>query len=149
MTGYIWSFMIYTLGAIGVLFMGYVMAKRFIDGTFGANLDAKNFLKLEQGLRLEQKKCIYVIKAGEQRFLIASTPEKVSFLSELKEGNVPEVYTQNSSVAASSYTQENQSSQISYNTHSSPASSSAQKQQIHPDLEAKLKYFNVVKNALK
>ncbi|MEW5821229.1 MAG: flagellar biosynthetic protein FliO [Cyanobacteriota bacterium] len=122
MTEFIFGFTVYTLGAIGVLVLGYVAAKYLINNTgFKPNHPQKDFLKIEQGLALENRKSIYMVKAGKQRFLVATTPENVSFLAELDNDNQPKDYLERSD-----------------NTISTP--------QMHPDLQNKLKYINMAKN---
>lgn len=122
MTHYIIGFVVYTLGTIGVLFIGYIMVKYFLNiNPMKINKTQKSFLKLEQGISLEPRKSVYILKAGKQRFLIATTPDKVCFLSELDKNNTLPV----------------------------DSNESVDSVQMHPELESKLKYINFVKDTLK
>lgn len=122
MTHYIIGFVIYTLGTIGVLFIGYIMVKHFLNvNPIKVNKTQKKFLKLEQGISLEPRKSVYILKAGKQRFLIATTPDKVCFLSELDKDNIQTV----------------------------DPNETIDSVQMHPELESKLKYINFVKDTLK
>lgn len=158
MTSYIWSFFIYTLGAVGVLLAGYIVAKHFINSGFDMIKNPqKDFLKLEQGIRLEQKKSVYLLRAGNQRFLVASSPEGVTFLSELNPDNVlPEIektpqQPNNPTINnVSAHTHSGFDDNISYmpNQRAPQPTYQHEKQQMHPDLEAKLKYVNMIKTAI-
>ena len=78
MFGYLTGFCVYTFAMIG--------AKRCMYG----NLSAKNkdkFLEVETSLVIEPKKTIYVLKAGNEKFLIASDMERTSFLTKLDSEN--------------------------------------------------------------
>lgn len=128
MTEFIMGFTVYTLGIIGLLFIGFFVAKYLINNT-GKNLHKqKNFLKVEQAIGLEARKTIYVLKAGKQKFLVATTPDSVCFLSELDKDNLQTTIQ---------------------SPNQQPAQDDANfrpQQQMHPDLEAKLKYINFTKS---
>lgn len=86
MFGYLTGFCVYTFAMIGIILVGFVVAKRCMYG----NSSAKNrdkFLEVETSLVIEPKKTIYVLKAGNEKFLIASDMEKTSFLTKLDSEN--------------------------------------------------------------
>ena len=86
MFGYLTGFCVYTFAMIGRILVGFVVAKRCMYG----NLSAKNkdkFLEVETSLVIEPKKTIYVLKAGNEKFLIASDMERTSFLTKLDSEN--------------------------------------------------------------
>lgn len=128
MTEFIIGFTVYTLGIIGLLVVGFVLAKYFMNNTGKFKGRQKNFLKIEQGMPLEPRKTVYVLKAGKQKFLIATTPENVSFLAELDKDNLQ-----------TTCQIQDQQENNSLNNITPP-------QQMHPDLEAKLKYINFTKS---
>lgn len=139
MTEFILGFTVYTLGAIGVLVLGYVAVKYFVNHGIISNnpRKMKSFLNVEQGLNLEPRKAVYVVKAGSQRFLVATTPDNVSFLAELDKDNLPQQPQQR---------QPQQRQQVQATQQQQPQ---MQMPKMHPDLEAKLRYVNVVKHFTK
>jgi len=84
MTGYITGFSVYTLAMIGVIFIALVVVKKCL--TFTPHKNKNNFLKVENCLNLEPRKNLYVVKAGRERFLIASSGDQCNFMTKL-EGN--------------------------------------------------------------
>jgi len=88
MTGYIASFTVYTCAMIGLIFIAYVVAKKsmLIDG-FSAKKNNK-FLSVETSLSLAPRKTLYVVKAGDEKFLISSDVERTSFLTKLAAENM-------------------------------------------------------------
>ena len=83
MTGYISGFLVYTLAMIGVIFIAFIIAKKSLS--FTSNKNKSNFLKVENSLNLEPRKNLYVVKAGREKFLIASSGEGCQFISKLGE----------------------------------------------------------------
>lgn len=80
---YLINFTAYTLAMVGVIFMCLIVYKKcFMDGNRGANQD---FLKVENCLNLTPRKSIYVLRAGNEKFLIASDVEQTSFLARLED----------------------------------------------------------------
>lgn len=121
MTDFIVGFTVYTFGIIGVLLLGYILTKHIMNnvGIKGNSLN-REFLKVEQGIALEARKFVYIVKAGKQKFLVATTPENVSFLAELDKDNIMVEETKNVMAPP----------------------------QLHPDLEARLKYINFAKGLM-
>lgn len=84
MGGYFAGFCFYTFAMIGIILIGFVIAKKcMMSNPLARNKD--KFLQVENALVIEPKKTIYVIKAGEEKFLIASDAERTSFLTRLNE----------------------------------------------------------------
>ena len=81
MTGYITGFLVYTLAMIGVIFIAFIIAKKSLS--FTSNKNKSNFLKVENCLNLEPRKNLYVVKAGREKFLIASSGEGCQLISKL------------------------------------------------------------------
>jgi flagellar biogenesis protein FliO len=69
---------------IGVIFIAFVVAKKSLLTVNGANRKDQ-FLSIETSLNLGYKKTLYVIKAGEEKFLISSEPDKNTFLAKLEQ----------------------------------------------------------------
>lgn len=93
MSGYLANFALYTMAMIGFIVIAVFIYKKSMS--FGDVCENKNFLKIENMLRLSPSKSIYVIKAGKERFLIAADPAKTTMLSKLSEDNVYEEETTN------------------------------------------------------
>ena len=87
MFGYLAGFCVYTFAMIGIILVGFIVAKKCMYGHGSANRKDK-FLEIENSLVIEPKKTIYVLKAGNEKFLIASDMERTSFLTKLDSSNV-------------------------------------------------------------
>lgn len=88
-TGTLWqylgSFVLYTLGAVGLMYGAYWYARRSIVNAAPATpVEAPNAMVLESSLSLEPQKTLYIVRVGEERFLISTTAEGLQFLSKLE-----------------------------------------------------------------
>ncbi len=85
---YILQFGVYTLAMVGVIFVSMLVVKKTMtNGKFAKN---NNQLCIENVLNLSQRKTLYIIKVGVERFLIAGDTERTSFLAKLDgEGSIP------------------------------------------------------------
>ena len=81
MGNYLISFIVYSMAMVGFLVLCVMIYKR----TMPNNRCAKNNqeLEIENALNLSQRKTLYVIKAGNEKFLIAADAERTSFLAKL------------------------------------------------------------------
>ena len=80
MIQYIAQFIVYTLAMTGLLVIGYVVYKK----TSSINVLKRNSLiKIEDILRLPDRKILYVINCKGEEFLIASSNDKMSLISKL------------------------------------------------------------------
>ena len=80
MIQYIAQFIVYTLAMTGLLVIGYVVYKK----TSSINVLKRNSLiKIEDMLRLPDRKTLYVINCNVEEFLIASSNDKMSLISKL------------------------------------------------------------------
>jgi flagellar biogenesis protein FliO len=87
MTGYLTGFMVYTLAMLGVIFIAFIVIKKtFVLSTPNPQ---KNFMKVESCLSLEPRKNLYVVKAGNERFLIAGGADGCRFMTKLSVDNIP------------------------------------------------------------
>ncbi len=75
------KFMVYTFGVIGLLLIAYVIAKKCMG--LDMNTRRKGNLIIEETLNITPRKTLYVIKAYNERFLIASDANNTSFLAKL------------------------------------------------------------------
>ena len=89
MTHYLLNFSIYTAAMIGVLFLALFVYKSVASGGFNKK---SSMLKVEDVLNLSPRKNLYVIRAGEEKFLIASDIDKTSLISKLDDVSQKEIY---------------------------------------------------------
>lgn len=81
MQGYMVHFLAYSMAMVG--FFGiciFIYKKLCIQGLTGKRTD---FLTIENGLRLNARKQLLVIKAGNERFLVASDYDRTTMLAKL------------------------------------------------------------------
>lgn len=82
MGGYFLNFIVYTTAMIGVIFLAVFVYKKT---SFIGNTNSK-FLNVEDTMTLSPRKRLYVVRAGEERFLIASDTERTTLISKLQSG---------------------------------------------------------------
>ena len=87
MTGYLTGFLVYLLAMLGVIFIALVVVKKSL--TLGSGKQNNNFLKIENRLSLEPRKNLYVVKAGNERFLISTGIDGCQFMTKIGEKNIP------------------------------------------------------------
>jgi len=98
MTGYLTGFLVYMLAMLGVIFIALVVVKKSL--AFKSGKQKAGFLKLESSLSLEPRKNLYVVKAGDERFLISTGVDGCQFMSKIKSDNIkdkieiPDAYPQ-------------------------------------------------------
>ena len=83
MNGYLVNFAIYTLAMVGFLALAIFVYKKTAYST--GNTQNKNFLQVENSLRLSATKTVYVIKAGKEKFLIAGDTANTTMLAKLED----------------------------------------------------------------
>lgn len=81
MSGYLLNFIVYTTAMIGIIFLAVIVYKNF---SYNGNSKSK-FLNVEDCISLAPRKNLYVIRAGKERFLVASDAERTSLISKLDE----------------------------------------------------------------
>ena len=86
MTSYIISFVVYTTAMVGAIFLALFVYKKF---SAGKNFSSKSdFLAVEDFINIGMRKQLYIIRAGKERFLIASDTERTTFLAKLNSEDV-------------------------------------------------------------
>lgn len=83
MSGYLVSFIVYTTAMVGVIFLALFVYKKVSEG-YNSTSKSK-FLNVEESISLSPRKNLYVIRAGKERFLIASDMERTTLISKLDE----------------------------------------------------------------
>lgn len=94
MNSYLINFAIYTLAMIGFIVMALFVYKKSINiNSRGQN---KEFLQVENSLRLSATKTVYVLKAGTEKFLIAGDPASTTMLAKLNNNlNIENIINEN------------------------------------------------------
>lgn len=92
MQGYFVQFLAYTMAMVGFLAICLFVYKKLGLSSFNPK---NSELSIENCLRINARKYIYIIKAGKERFLIAADSERTTMLAKLHEEsgniNVPEI----------------------------------------------------------
>lgn len=84
MSGYLAGFTVYTLAMTGLIFLAFIVAKKAMNYR-SISGQKEQFLSIENCLDLGARKSIYVLRAGEEKFLVASDAEKTTFLTKLQD----------------------------------------------------------------
>ena len=85
MNSYIVNFATYTLAMVGfIVLMLFVYKKAMYTPTNAKN---REYLNVENILKLSPTKTIYIIKAGTERFLVAGDNTSTTMLAKLDENN--------------------------------------------------------------
>lgn len=84
MGGYLINFIVYTTAMVGIIFLAVFVYKKFSY----SSVSKSKFLNIEDCISLAPRKNIYVVRAGNERFLIASDAERTSLISKLCEEDV-------------------------------------------------------------
>ena len=81
--GYLLNFIVYTIAMIGIISLAVIVYKKFsFTGT-----SKSQFLNVEEFINLAPRKQLYVVRAGKERFLIASDVDKTSLISKLDDNS--------------------------------------------------------------
>ncbi|HEY9746149.1 MAG TPA: flagellar biosynthetic protein FliO [Oculatellaceae cyanobacterium] len=85
---YLGSFVGYTLLAVGMIYATYWFLKRkpmkWLTGPAFQKTAKAALLEVEANLALEPRKTLYIVRAGQERFLISTTMEQVQCLARLE-----------------------------------------------------------------
>jgi len=74
------SFSIYTLAMVGVIFVALFVFKTFSNKCFTKKT---NNLNIEDTMNLSPRKTLYIINAGNEKFLIASDVDRTALIAKL------------------------------------------------------------------
>lgn len=85
MTSYLLTFTVYTTAMVGVIFLALFAYKKF--SVQNNRVSNSNFLEVEDCVNIGVRKQLYVVRAGDEKFLIASDAERTTFLSKLNAKN--------------------------------------------------------------
>lgn len=82
--GYLSNFIVYFLAMIGIIILALYVYKKFNISSIGFRHN--NSLTVEDTLNLSPRKTLYVIRQGNERFLIAGDMDRTTLISKLKDG---------------------------------------------------------------
>ena len=80
MSGYLMSFILYTTAMIGVIFLALFVFKTFSNKCFTKK---SSMLNIEDSMNLSPRKTLYVIKAQNERYLIAADVDRTALIAKL------------------------------------------------------------------
>ena len=82
--GYLTNFIVYTLAMVGVIVVALLIFK---NATNVSPKGGAKFLRVVDTLSLGPRKTLYIVSAGEEKFLIAGDVDKTSLISKLETKN--------------------------------------------------------------
>ena len=89
--GYLANFIVYTLAMVGVI----VLALMVFKGATGTSTKGgSKYLKIHDTLSIGPRKTLYIVSAGDEKFLIAGDVDKTSLISKLETRTVEEKQAQ-------------------------------------------------------
>ena len=81
--GYMLNFIVYTTAMVGIIFLAVFIYKKF---SYCSGTKSK-FLNIEDCISIGPRKELFVVKAGNERFLVASDVGRTSLISKLNENS--------------------------------------------------------------
>lgn len=87
MSGYVVNFTVYTMAMLGLICFAVFVYKKVMEGGF--HKKTADFLSVEETMSLTPRKTLHIIRAGNERFLIASDIDKTTLISKLSDDNIP------------------------------------------------------------
>ena len=106
MSGYLVNFIVYTAAMVGIIFLAVFVYKKFSY----CSTSRSKFLNVEECISLGPRKELFVVRAGQERFLVASDVGRTSLISKLDD---------NSSVQKNEVVSSSSSSVLKTNTNCS------------------------------
>ena len=94
MAHYLIKFIFYTSGVIGLLLIAFIVAKNSLN--INPSFRKKNGkLEIEESLPISPRKTLHIVRAFNEKFLIASDATTTTFLAKLNSNNEIEESYQN------------------------------------------------------
>ncbi len=81
--GYLANFIVYTLAMVGVMGLALFAFKKFAIG--GVKSGSGKSLKVLDSMTLAPRKTLYIVSAGDEKFLIAGDVDRTTLISKLGE----------------------------------------------------------------
>ncbi len=79
---YLSNFIVYFLAMIGIIILALYVYKQFNISSFSTK--RSNFLSIEDSLNINPRKTLYVVREGNERFLIAADLDRTTLISKLE-----------------------------------------------------------------
>ena len=79
--GYLANFMVYTFAMVGVIVVALLVFK---NSTSGGTIKKSKYLKVIDSMSIAPRKNLYIISAGDEKFLIAGDADKTTLISKLE-----------------------------------------------------------------
>lgn len=83
MSGYLVNFIVYTAAMVGIIFLAVFVYKKFSY----CSASRSKFLNVEECISLGPRKELFVVRAGQERFLVASDVGRTSLISKLDDNS--------------------------------------------------------------
>ena len=129
MGSYITNFIVYTLAMSGLIYLAVFIYKKVMSGSLYSKKSAS--LEIEETMNITPRKSLMIIRAGEERFLVASDFDRTSLISKLGENEGLSGYVQ----PQETFVQDNFQTPEIENTNTNYAEPSAQKDEpVHLEL---------------
>ena len=96
---YLANFSVYTMAMLGLIFFAVYVYKKFFMGVTGTA--SAKMLSIEETLPINPRKSLIVVRAGEERFLVASDVDKTTLISKLGANEkvvYPEIFQNNQNI---------------------------------------------------
>ena len=82
MGGYLVNFAVYTMAMIGLIFFALMVYKKCTEYG-GLTLSKNKSIEVEEAVSLAPRKTLYIVRVGNERFLLAGDVDKTTFLAKL------------------------------------------------------------------
>ncbi len=89
MFGYALHFIVYTLAMSGLIFFALFVYKKLMNG--GLNSKGTRTLLIEEVMNINPRKSLIIVRAGKERFLLASDVDKTTLISKLDDNDSNEI----------------------------------------------------------
>ena len=86
--GYLTNFIVYTLAMVGVIVIALMVFK---NATNSVVKGGTKYLKVHDTLSLGPRKTLYIVSAGQEKFLIAGDVDKTTLISKLEKEERQEI----------------------------------------------------------
>ena len=84
MGGYVANFAVYTMAMIGLIFFALFVYNKF--SRLSVSGKKSNYLGIEESISIAPRKTLYVVRAGNEKFLVASDVDRTTLISKLDNG---------------------------------------------------------------
>lgn len=85
---YLSNFIVYFLAMIGIIILALYVYKQF--NISGISTKRSNLLSIEDSLNINPRKTLYVVREGNERFLIAADLDRTTLISKLESKDTPQ-----------------------------------------------------------